>query len=138
MNDAASLAAPRGLQALLAPPPARPGWRRRVASALAALALWLVAWVGARLLDHHVDLANQAMLFVIASVLASAWLSEPIAFVFALACTLSFNWGFVPPRGTLAIGQNRHAALLGAMLAGTWLVVWLVGRLRAQAAMARE
>ncbi|WP_374568539.1 ATP-binding protein [Ideonella sp.] len=127
---------PRGLQTVQAPP--RAGLRRRLLGAAAAAALWLAAWAGATLLDHHVDLANQAMLFVIASVMASIWLSAPAAFAFALACTLSFNWGFVPPRGSLAVDLERHAVLLTAMLVVSWLIAGLVARLRAQAAAARD
>lgn len=136
---AATLTGPaRALQALLAPPPPRAGWRRRLASTAAALGLWGLAWAGATLLDHHVDLANQAMLFVIASVLASIWLSAPAAFAFALGCTLSFDWGFVPPRGGFGVEHLRHAVLLAAMLIVSWLIAGLVWRLRAQAAAARD
>lgn len=127
---------PRGLQTVLGPP--RGGPKRRLLGAAAALALWLAAWAGAAVLDHHVDLANQAMLFVIASVVASIWLSAPAAFAFALACTLSFNWGFVPPRGSLAVDLDRHTVLLTAMLVISWLIAGLVARLRAQAAAARD
>ena len=86
------------------------------------MALWALAWAGATVLDHHVDLANQAMLFVIASVLASIWLSAPAAFAFALACMLSFDWGFVPPRGSLTVDLQRHTVLLSAMLVVSWLI----------------
>lgn len=127
----------RGLQTVLTPVP-RVGLKRRLLGSAAALALWLAAWAGATVLDHHVDLANQAMLFVIASVMASIWLSAPAAFAFALACTLSFNWGFVPPRGSLAVDLERHAVLLMAMLIVSWLIAGLVSRLRAQAATARD
>jgi two-component system, OmpR family, sensor histidine kinase KdpD len=127
----------RGLQAALMPP-ARAGVARRVAGAAGALALWALAWFGATLLDHQADLANQAMLFVLAPVLASIWLSAPTAFGFALACTLSFNWGFVPPRGSLSVGLERHAVLLLSMLVVSWLIAGLASRLRAQAAAARD
>jgi two-component system sensor histidine kinase KdpD len=127
----------RGLQAALLPP-ARAGVARRIAGAAGALALWALAWFGATLLDHRADLANQAMLFVLAPVLASIWLSAPAAFGFALACTLSFNWGFVPPRGSLSVGLERHAVLLLSMLVVSWLIAGLASRLRAQAAAARD
>lgn len=132
-----TLAWPRGLQTVLMPP-ARVGLKRRLIGTTAALALWALAWTGATLLDHHTDLANQAMLFVIASVVASIWLSAPAAFAFALLCTLSFDWGFVPPRGTLWVHVERHAVLLTAMLVVSWLIAGLVARLRAQATAARD
>jgi two-component system sensor histidine kinase KdpD len=135
--SASTPAWPHGLQAVLMPP-ARAGVRRRALGTAAALALWALAWAGATLLDHHTDLANQAMLFVTASVLASIWLSAPAAFAFALACTLSFDWGFVAPRGSLAVHLERHAVLLTAMLVVSWLMAGLVARLRAQAVAARD
>lgn len=128
---------PRGWQAVLRPPP-RAGLKRRLVGSAGALVLWALAWAGATLLDHHTDLANQAMLFVTASVLASIWLSAPAAFAFALLCTLSFDWGFVPPRGGLEVNFERHAVLLLAMLVVSWLIAGLVARLRAQASAARD
>jgi two-component system, OmpR family, sensor histidine kinase KdpD len=135
--NAVMLGLNRGLHTVIAAP-RRPGWRRRLGGGAGALALWLAAWVGATLLDHHVDLANQAMLFVIASVTASIWLAAPAAFAFALACTLSFNWGFVHPRRSFAVDLERHAVLLAAMLMVSWLIAGLVWRLRAQTAAARD
>lgn len=129
---------PRSTPAMPTPTPFLIRHARLLVGGAAALALWGLAWTGATLLDHHTDLANQAMLFVIAPVLASIWLPAPAAFAFALACMLSFNWGFVPPRGSLAVGVERHAVLLLAMLVVSWLIAGLVARLRAQAAAARD
>jgi two-component system sensor histidine kinase KdpD len=124
---------------LWAPPGHRAAsWRHRLAGGAAAFALWALAFGGAVALDHHVDLANQAMLFVTASVLASIWLGAPASFAFALMCMLSLNWGFVPPRGSFTVDLERHAVLLGAMLLVSWLIAGLVWRLRAQAAAARD
>lgn len=112
--------------------------RRRLVAGAAALALWGLAWAGAALLHDPLDMANQAMLFVAAAVLANVWLSAGAGFGFALACMLSFNWLFVPPRGSLAIDQPHHTVLLGSMLGLSWLVAGLVTRLRTQAAAARD
>jgi len=135
--NAVMLGLHRGLYTVIAAP-RRTGWRRRVGAAAGAAAMWALAWAGAMALDHHTDLANQAMLFVMASVVASIWLSAPAAFAFALACMLSFNWGFVPPRGSFSVDVERHAVLLLAMLLVSWLIAGLVWRLRAQAAAARD
>ncbi|MGM9487239.1 sensor histidine kinase [Ideonella sp. YS5] len=135
--NAVMLGLNQGLYTVIAAP-RRASWRGRVAGGAGAAVLWAAAWGGATVLDHHVDLANQAMLFVIASVVASIWLSAPAAFAFALACMLSFNWGFVPPRGSLEVDFERHAVLLAAMLAVSWLIAGLVWRLRAQATAARD
>ncbi|MEK8030623.1 ATP-binding protein [Ideonella sp. DXS29W] len=128
----------RGGQAAARTPPDRARLLRRALGWAAAAALWGLAWTGATQLDHHTDLANQAMLFVIAPVVASIWLSAPAAFAFALFCTISFDWGFVPPRGTWQIDHERHAVLLAAMLVVSWLIAGLLARLRAQAAAARD
>lgn len=135
--NAVMLGLNRGLHTVITAP-RRMGWRRRLAGGAGAAVLWALAWAGAVALDHHTDLANQAMLFVLASVIASIWLSAPAAFAFALACMVSFNWAFVPPRGSFSVDLERHAVLLLAMLLVSWLIAGLVWRLRAQAAAARD
>lgn len=102
--------------------------------ALPALAVWAAAWAAMLLLDGRLDLANLAMLLVLAAALSGLWL-PPLAS--ALACVLSvlgFNWTFVPPRGTFTVDLRQDALLLAAMLAVGWIVAALVARQRALAA----
>ena len=87
-----------------------------------ALAIWAAAWAAMLALDGHVDLANLAMLLVLASALASLWLPVPAALAATAAAVLGFNWRFVPPRGTLMVEGPQHLLLLGGMLGVSWIV----------------
>ncbi len=89
-------------------------------------------------LDGRVDLANLAMILVLASVVAALWL-PPIGCL--LACTfavLAFNWAFVPPRGSFTVDLHQHALLLATMLAVSWIVALLMARQRLLAARERR
>ena len=100
---------------------------------LYALLVWAVAWAVMLALDRTLDLANLAMLLVLASAVAGLWLSPAVS---ALACTaavLAFNWIFIPPRGTFSVDLRQHVWLLGAMLGVGWIVAALVARQRALA-----
>jgi two-component system, OmpR family, sensor histidine kinase KdpD len=102
-------------------------------SGLYALLVWAVAWAAMLALDRTLDLANLALLLVLASAIAGLWLSPAAS---ALACTvavLAFNWSFVPPRGTFSVDLRQHLWLLGAMLGVGWIVAALVARQRALA-----
>jgi two-component system, OmpR family, sensor histidine kinase KdpD len=104
--------------------------RRR---AVYALLVWAAAWALMLALDQTLDLANLALLLVLASAIAGLWLSPAPS---ALACTaavLAFNWAFVPPRGTFSVDLRQHVWLLGAMLGVGWIVAALVARQRALA-----
>ena len=116
------------------PAPALPLPRR----ALPALAVWAAAWAAMFLLDGWVDLANLAMLLVLASALAALFLSAVEAIASNAVAVLAFNWFFVPPRGSFDIHLRQHALLLGAMLLVSALVATLVARQRSQAGRARR
>ena len=106
--------------------------------ALPALAVWAAAWAAMFLLDGWVDLANLAMLLVLASTLAALFLSAVEAIASNAVAVLAFNWFFVPPRGSFDIHLRQHALLLGAMLLVSALVATLVARQRSQAGRARR
>ena len=103
----------------------------------AALA-WLVAWIAMFGLDGHIDLGNQALILVLASAVAALWWS-PLPSLFACAAgVLAFNYAFVPPRGTFAVGLQQHVLLLATMLAVSWIVALLMARQRKLVATVRE
>ena len=105
---------------------------------LYALLVWAVAWAAMLALDRTLDLANLALLLVLASAIAGLWLRPALS---ALACTaavLAFNWTFVPPRGTFSVDLRQHVWLLGAMLGVGWIVAALVARQRALAESERR
>jgi two-component system sensor histidine kinase KdpD len=67
-------------------------------------------------LDGQVDLANLAMLLVLASALATLWLPGWAALVAGAASVAAFNWCFVPPRQSWSVDFKQHALLLLALL----------------------
>lgn len=105
---------------------------------LKAGTVWGLTWALMLALDGRVDLANLAMLLVLASALGTLWLPVPAALGLSMVAVLAFNWQFVPPRGSLAIDLHQHAILLASMLCLSWLVAVLTARLRLQAARAQR
>jgi two-component system sensor histidine kinase KdpD len=97
------------------------------------LLVWVVAWALMLGADGRLDLANQALVLVLAAALAGLWWpAGPSALACALA-VVAFNWTFVPPRGTFSVDLQQHVWLLGTMLAVAWIVATLVARQRALA-----
>ena len=111
--------------------PMHTGWDR-----LLAAGIWAIAWLAMTLLDARVDLANLAMILVLAAALSSLWLAAWASLMASVAAVLAFNWMFVPPRGTFSVDLRQHALLLGAMLLVNTIVTGLVARLRASARQA--
>ena len=104
-----------------------------------AAAIWLVAAALLAVLDGRVDLANLAMLLVLASVLASLWLPMVAAAAISLVAVLAFNWALVPPRRSFGIANlEHHVPLLLTLLALSWISAGLMGRLRRQADAAQR
>lgn len=82
-----------------------------------AVALLLAAaTAGGFLLDHHVTLTSQAMLYVLAVVVASYTLPWLPSAVCAVAAVTAFNFIFVPPRWTFEVASQEHLIALFAML----------------------
>jgi two-component system, OmpR family, sensor histidine kinase KdpD len=98
-----------------------------------ALLVWAFAWSLMLALDHMLDLANLALLLVLASAIAGLWLRPAASALACAAAVLAFNWTFVPPRGTFSVDLRQHVWLLGAMLGVGWIVAALVARQRALA-----
>src|SRR5437763_3204282 len=95
-----------------------------------ALSVWVAAWAGMLWLDGRVDLANLAMVLVLASALATLWLPITLSLALTALSVLAFNWLFVPPRHTFSVDLRVDALLLGAMLAVSWIVAGVVARQR--------
>lgn len=110
----------------------------RVGSPWLAAGVWAAGWVAMLALDGHVDLANLAMVLVLASALASLWLRASVAVLAGAAAVLAFNFAFVPPRGQFTVDLHQHALLLLAMLLVNWIVAALMVALRQQARHAGE
>lgn len=98
-----------------------------------ALLTWCAGGLALAGLDGRVDLANLAMLLVLASALAALWLPAWAGAASGALAVLAFNWFFVPPRGTFGVDLRQHALLLAAMLVVNAIVATLMGNLRRQA-----
>jgi len=111
---------------------------KSVAKLLRVVAVWTLACALMLRFEGEVDLANLAMLLVLASALSTLWLPVWVALGLSLIAVLAFNWQFVPPHGSLAIDLHQHTILLISMLALSWLVAVLTARLREQASRAQK
>ncbi len=100
------------------------------------LAAWGAAWALMLALDGHVDLANQALLLILAAAVAAIWWGPALSAASIGLAVLGFNFAFVPPRGTLSVDLHQHGLLLLAMVCVSWIVSALMARLRGLAAEA--
>ncbi len=108
-------------------PPERAGLRWRLTPALLA---WAAAWSAMTWLDGQLDLANLAMLLVLASALAALWLPSWASITSSAVAVLAFNWFFVPPKFTFTVDLHQNALLLVALLLVNWIIAGLVIRQR--------
>ena len=108
-----------------------------VSRVIPALLAWAVAWGAMTWLDGQLDLANLAMLLVLASALAALWLPGWASLAGSAAAVLAFNWFFVPPRFTFTVDLRQNVLLLVALLLVNGIVAGLVVRLRRLAETAR-
>ena len=113
--------------------PALSRGRRAALDALAALLTLGVAHALASWLDPVIDLANLAMLFVLAATAAAFWLPSWASALFAVVSVALFNWSFVPPRGSFEVGLHQHLLLLSTLLIVSLSLSTLMGRLRQEA-----
>jgi two-component system sensor histidine kinase KdpD len=81
---------------------------RRISNYWPAALVWLLGWVAMVLLDGHIDLANQALILVVAAALAALWLPAGVSMLVCAAAVLAFNYAFVPPRGTFTVDLHQH------------------------------
>ena len=103
-----------------------------------AAVAWALAWGAMVALGDRFDLANKALILVLASAVAAIWWGPWLSVVAGAAAVLAFNFAFVPPRGGFTIDLHQHAILLLATLSVSWIVALLMGRLRKLAADARH
>ena len=108
--------------------------RRWVSVALLLAAATLVSqW-----LDRDVSLASQAMIYLMAVVVAAyrmPWLESVLC---ALGAVTAFNFFFVPPRYTLAVEHHEHFIALAVMLGVALLISHLTATTRRESELARR
>ena len=94
------------------------------------LLIWGIAWSAMTMLEHKLDLANLAMVLVLASALSSLWLASWASMLVSAGAVLAFNWFFVPPKFTFTVDIYQNALLLLALLVVNWIIAGLVIRQR--------
>lgn len=99
--------------------------------------IWAGTWAALLALDPRLDLANLALLQVLAAMGVALWWPPRWALPAAAVSVGAFNWLFVPPRGSFSIDNPAHALLLLTLLLASWLVALLMARQRHLAAQAR-
>ena len=92
--------------------------------------LLTAATAGGFLLDHHVSLTSQAMLYVLAVVIASYTLHWVPSLVCAVGAVTAFNFFFVPPRWTFEVDSREHLIALFTMLLVALVISHLAAALR--------
>jgi two-component system sensor histidine kinase KdpD len=109
---------------------ARAGW--------IVVLLLLAATACGLALDRYVSLTSQAMIYVLAVVIASYkldWVASAICAVFAVT---ALNFFFVPPRWTLEVENREHFIALAAMLVVALVISRLATGLRRETAVAHR
>ena len=89
------------------------------------------------LLDRYVSLISQAMIYVLAVVIASYKLDWVESAVCAVAAVTALNFFFVPPRWTFEVESQEHFIALVTMLAVALVISRLATSLRRETKIAR-
>lgn len=100
------------------------------------LLLLAAATGGGFLLDHHVSLTSQAMVYVLAVVVASYSLRWQQSVVCAIAAVTAFNFFFVPPRWTFEVESQENLIALFTMLLLALVISHLSAGLRRETEIA--
>lgn len=108
------------------------GWR----DTLVVLALLAAATLVGFLLDRYSSLTSQAMLYVLAVVVASYTVGLSASLLCAAAAVTLLNFFFVPPRFTFQVDAQENVAALITLLSVAVVVSQLGSALRRQTAAA--
>lgn len=90
------------------------------------------------LLEPHVSLTSQAMIFVLAVVIAAYRLDWVPSVVCAVGAVTALNFFFVPPRWTFVVDSREHLIALGVMLVVALVISRLASGLRRETETARR
>jgi two-component system sensor histidine kinase KdpD len=112
--------------------------RQGLKKLLGATSLLTLATLLGFLLDQQVSLTSQAMIYVLAVVLAAYRLALGASVVFAISAVLALNFFFVPPRWTLAVDNREHLIELSVLLVVALVISRLAGSLRRETDMAHR
>lgn len=103
---------------------------------LVAVLLALATGVCA-LLDAHISLTSQAMIYVLAVALAAYKLEWVESVVCAVGAVTALNFFFVPPRWTFEVESQEHFIALTTLLVVALVISRLASELRRETATAR-
>jgi len=98
----------------------------------AVAGLILAATLGAMVLDRDVSLTSQAMLYLLAVVVAAYNLRPLPSIACAVAAVTAFNFFFVPPRLTFAVDSREHVIALAVTLVVALVISRLTAKLRTE------
>jgi two-component system sensor histidine kinase KdpD len=102
------------------------------------VAVLLLAATGLGLvLDGHVHLISQAMLYVLVVVIAAYRLSARESVLCAVVAVIALNFFFIPPRWTFEVDNREHLIALGVMLVLALVISRLATGLRRETEIAR-
>ncbi|WP_460489480.1 DUF4118 domain-containing protein [Curvibacter fontanus] len=108
---------------------------RRWATVTGLLALATgLCWVW----EPHVSLTSQAMLYVLAVVIAAYWLPWLESVSCAVGAVIALNFFFVPPRWTFEVESQEHLIALAVMLVVALVISRLASGLRRETEIARR
>ncbi|MGE5540365.1 MAG: ATP-binding protein [Gemmatimonas sp.] len=102
-----------------------------------AVALVAVATSAAWAMDGQYSLASQAMVYLLAVVVAAFFAGAPTSVVTTVLAVAALNFFFIPPRYTFEV-DREYLIDLAAMLLVAVVVSGLAARLRAEALRARQ
>ncbi|MGE5666750.1 MAG: DUF4118 domain-containing protein [Betaproteobacteria bacterium] len=109
---------------------ARPQWIGYAWAAAAVAAATLAGW----LMHPRFDLVNIAMVYLLAVVVIALRFSRGPAAAASILCVLTFDFLFVPPRGTLTVDDAQYLLTFAIMLAVALVISRLVDSVRERAA----
>ncbi len=89
------------------------------------------------LLETHMSLTSQAMIYVLAVVVAAYKLDRLASVVGAVGAVTALNFFFVPPRWTFEIESQEHLIALGVMLVVALVISHLATSLRRETEVAQ-
>jgi two-component system sensor histidine kinase KdpD len=89
------------------------------------------------LLDAHITVMTQSMLYVLAVVVGAYVLPAAASMACAVLAVVGLNFFFVPPRWTFAVDSQEHLVALVVMMVVALVISQLSQRLRRNTALAR-
>ena len=89
-------------------------------------------------LEDHISITSQAMVYVLAVVIAAYRLEWQQSVVSAVGAVTALNFFFVPPRLTFEVESREHLIALASMLVVAMVISHLAARLRQEARHASQ